>query len=97
MTAFWKLGNWMGKAMPPPGGVDCCTVMRQLYEYIDGELDEQTVEQIRQHLEKCKRCMPRYDFENAFLRFVGDQAHISAPPELRRKIFASLLEEEGEN
>ncbi len=96
MTAFWKLGGWMGKAMPPPGGIDCGGVMQQLYEYIDEELDEEMVEKIRQHLEKCQRCYPRYNFEKAFLRFLGDQGRIAAPPELRRKIFASILAEEGE-
>jgi anti-sigma factor (TIGR02949 family) len=87
----------MMKAMPPPGGIDCGGVMAQLYEYIDGELDEQTVERIRKHLAKCKRCYPRYDFEQAFLRFLEDQGHVEAPPELRRRVFASILEEESQN
>ncbi len=96
MTAFWKVGGWMSKAMPPPGGIDCGGVMQQLYEYIDEELDEETVKKIRQHLEKCQRCYPRYNFEKAFLRFLGDQGRVAAPPELRRKIFAGILAEESE-
>jgi anti-sigma factor (TIGR02949 family) len=93
MTAFWQ--GLMRKVMPPPGGIDCEGVLAQLYEYIDGDLDEATVKKIRKHLEKCKCCYPRYDFEKAFLRFLQRQGHVSAPPELRRKIFASLLEEES--
>jgi mycothiol system anti-sigma-R factor len=70
--------------------------MEQLYEYIDEELDDEgTVEKIREHLELCKRCYPRYDFEKAFLRFLAEQGQISAPPELRRKIFQEILEEES--
>ena len=96
MTAFGKLGEWLMKVKLPPGGVDCRGVMEQLYEYIDGELDDEMVERIRRHLKLCKRCYPRYDFERAFLHFLSDHGRASAPPELRRRIFASLLEEEAE-
>lgn len=94
MTGLWE--SLKGKMMPPPGGIDCGGVMAQLYEYIDEELDEETVEKIRQHLAVCKRCYPRYDFEAAFLRFLGEQGRTPVPPELRSKIFATLLEEESE-
>lgn len=97
MKGFRKLGEWMGKAMPPPGGIDCGGVMERLYEYIDGELDEATIEKIRKHLSVCQRCYPRYDFEKAFLRFLEDHGRTSAPPELRRRIFATILQEESES
>ncbi len=94
MTGFIR--DIMEKMMPQPGGIDCGGVMAQLYEYLDGELDDPALqEKIRVHLEKCRRCYPRYNFEKAFLRFVSDQGHTSAPPELRRKIFQALLEEES--
>ncbi|UCC83158.1 MAG: zf-HC2 domain-containing protein [Gemmatimonadota bacterium] len=94
MTGFIR--DIMEKMMPQPGGIDCGGVMAQLYEYLDGELDDPALqEKIRAHLEKCRRCYPRYNFEKAFLRFVSDRGHTSAPPELRRKIFQTLLEEEG--
>lgn len=96
MTVFGKLGEWLEKAMPPPGGIDCRDVMEKLYEYIDGELDEQTVKKIRRHLKLCKKCYPRYDFERAFLAFLKEHGRLKAPPELRRSIFARLLEEDGE-
>jgi anti-sigma factor (TIGR02949 family) len=93
MTGFFR--DMMGKMMPGQGSIDCNGVLAQLYEYIDEELDEETVEKIREHLEVCKRCYPRLDFEQAFLRFVADQGRVSAPPELRRKIFEAILEEES--
>lgn len=94
MTGFWSLfGKRDRKARArPPGGIDCSGVMKRLYEYIDGELDEETVEKIRQHLELCKKCYPHYQFEKAFLRFLGDQGRASAPPELRRRVFQAILE-----
>jgi mycothiol system anti-sigma-R factor len=96
MTGFIK--DMMGKMMPSPGGIDCGGVMGQLYEYLDEEIEcPETAEKIRKHLELCKRCYPRYNFEKAFLRFVSDQGRTSAPPELRRRIFMNILEEESQN
>lgn len=93
MMAFWRrLLTW--REGRPPGGIDCGGVMSQLYEYIDGELDEEMIARIRRHLEVCKRCYPRYAFEKAFLRFLSEQGRVEVPPELRRRIFQSILEEE---
>lgn len=93
MTGFIRY--MLEKLRRKPGGIDCASVLAQLYEYLDAELDDPgTVEKIRAHLDKCRKCYPRYNFEKAFLRFVSDRGHTSAPPELRRKIFQTLLEEE---
>lgn len=98
MMVFRKLVQWLRMGgMPPPGGIDCADVVAQLYEYIDEELDEKRAEQIREHLRLCKRCFPRYDFEKAFLRFLSVQGRLSAPPELRRRIFHDILEQESQN
>ncbi len=96
MTAFWKRGKQAGDAPPPPGGIDCGNVMKQLYEYLDEDLDDAMVAKIRDHLAVCKRCYPRYNFEKAFLRFLSEQGRVKAPPGLRRKVFAAILEEERE-
>lgn len=93
MMGFWKLGRRPAKM--PPGGIDCGGVMQRLYEYLDEELDDEMVERISQHLEVCKKCYPQYAFEKAFLRFLSEQGRVGAPPELRRKIFQSILEEES--
>lgn len=80
----------------PPGGIDCAGVMERLYEYIDEEIDSpELVERIRAHLELCRRCYPFYGFERAFLRYLAQQRVAQAPPELRRRIFQRILEEES--
>lgn len=94
MMGFGILRRLFGKAMGPPGGIDCGEVMVRLYEYLDEELDSDTVGKIQKHLELCQRCYPRFDFEKAFLRFLTEQGRVTTPPELRKRIFASLLEEE---
>lgn len=78
------------------GEVSCHEVMERLYEYIDGELDSpERVEQIRAHLEACRKCYPQFQFEKAFLRFLAEQRAGPAPPELRRKVFERILREES--
>jgi anti-sigma factor (TIGR02949 family) len=94
MMAFWKMLKWKGGG-PQSGSIDCADVVAQLYEYIDEELDAETIEKIRQHLDLCQRCYPRYDFEKAFLRFISEHGRATAPPELKRKVFQAILEEES--
>lgn len=40
--------------------MDCNLVSNNLYEYIYGELDEKTADDIRIHLEKCSECNSEY-------------------------------------
>lgn len=74
--------------------LDCESVMRQLWDYLDGELTSDRKAAIRTHLELCKRCHPQYEFEQAFLDAVAASgpAH-SDPDRLRAKLLAAL---EGE-
>jgi anti-sigma factor (TIGR02949 family) len=94
MTGFWKAKK---RRVPhePQSDIDCRRVLEQLYEYIDGELDDEMIGKIRRHLELCRCCYPHFDFESAFLRFLGDHGRVTAPPELRRKVFQAILEEES--
>ena len=97
MTPFWKpFGIRDRKGRSPPGGIDGAAVMGGLYEYIDGELDEDTLGKVRRHLELCKKCHDHYRFERAFLRFLRDRSSISVPPQLHRKISHMIREEEKE-
>lgn len=93
MTAFWQ--SIRGKMMPPSGGIDCDGVLTRLYEYIDGELDDETIKNVRAHLDKCKRCYPRYNFESAFVRFLEAHGKTPVPDALRRRVFEAILEEES--
>ncbi len=71
--------------------MDCVETMRQLWDYLDGELTDDRMEAIRTHLAMCQGCHPHYDFERAFLEAVAAtrQEH-PAPGMLRRKVLAKL-------
>lgn len=74
--------------------MSCRDALAELWAYIDQELDAPTADQVRAHLDRCGHCCPQYDFQRAFCQFLSSQAHQQAPPELRRRIFMQLLEEE---
>lgn len=62
MNIFHRLLAW--RRMPM---VDCDTVMRQLWDYLDGELTPESATAIERHLEMCKRCAPEAEFQRKFL------------------------------
>ena len=58
--------------------VTCRAVIVQLWDYLDGELPEERVREIADHLAECARCYPQYRFQFAFLEAVARQRHL--PP-----------------
>ena len=74
--------------------LDCTAAMRQLWDYLDEELDAERMAAIREHLHGCQRCWPHYDFERAFLTALNTSgAARVAPDELRRRVLGALKEE----
>ncbi|MBX6333458.1 MAG: mycothiol system anti-sigma-R factor [Gemmatimonadaceae bacterium] len=71
--------------------MDCLDVVRQLWDYLDGELTDDRMEAIRAHLAACRNCYPHYDFERAFLDAVAaTRREQPAPNMVRRKVMAKL-------
>ena len=75
--------------------ISCDQAVARLYEFLDEELDEQWVERVRLHFEACKQCMPRVDFERAFLRAVQSTEATEATPNAVRSRLLSALADEG--
>ena len=50
--------------------ISCEDVVRSLWEYLDGELDDVLRDRIRQHLAECEHCHGQFTFESAFLHAV---------------------------
>ena len=80
------------------GMMRCEEALERLWEFLDGELAPSSEAAVRRHLEICKRCYPQYDFQRAYFEYarrVRDRDH--APPELRRRLFRRILEQEANN
>jgi anti-sigma factor (TIGR02949 family) len=75
----------------PP--VDCGAAIRQLWDYLDGELTAERMEGIRRHLESCDACLPHADFARRFLDELHGlrPAERQAPDEVRAKVRAALV------
>jgi anti-sigma factor RsiW len=53
-----------------------------LWDYLDGELAEEGVEEFAAHLADCARCYPQYRFEFAFLEALARQRQrLPEPPQ----------------
>ncbi len=81
--------RWFRGAKTPM--IKCDDVMRQLWDYLDGELTSDRAEAIRAHIAMCARCTPQTEFERAFLAAVKkSQREHSQPERLRRNLIDSL-------
>ena len=71
--------------------MDCDQVVRTLWDYLDGELTDERMNEVRVHLKACRGCFPHFDFERAFLDALAkSKEEQAAPDELRRKVVAKL-------
>jgi anti-sigma factor (TIGR02949 family) len=75
--------------------ISCNDALDQLWALIDQELCADDAECVQEHIERCTACFPHYDFGRAYRQLVALQGRQEAPPELRRRIFMRLLEEEA--
>lgn len=75
--------------------IPCDQVITKLWEYLDRELAEDTAGRVEAHLAICARCFPQYDFQRAYREYLRQVERESVPPELRHRIFESILAEEA--
>jgi mycothiol system anti-sigma-R factor len=76
--------------------ISCEEASARLFEYLDGELESVSEEEVRGHLEVCERCYPRVEFEKHFLEAIQrSQNGGRASASLKEKVLRSLAEEPG--
>jgi anti-sigma factor (TIGR02949 family) len=74
--------------------LDCGAVMRQLWDYLDGELTAERMDAIREHLVLCARCQPQSEFERTFLATLARVRREHSDVEgLRGRVLAALRAE----
>ncbi|MCH1571928.1 MAG: mycothiol system anti-sigma-R factor [Longimicrobiales bacterium] len=73
--------------------MSCEEALRLVHEFLDGELEDSSADEVQQHFHMCQRCYPHLKLETAFREAVRRAASgQSAPLELRDRVTA-LLEE----
>jgi anti-sigma factor (TIGR02949 family) len=78
-------------ATQPP--IDCRQAMRQLWDYLDGELTPARMDAVREHLHVCAMCYPHYEFEKQMLEALSAaQQDEPAPGDVRARVMSKLRE-----
>ena len=66
---------------------DCNETLRELETFLDGELTEEALANIRAHLEDCPDCYQAFDFQAELKAVIAAKCHRDEmPPELLRRI-----------
>lgn len=77
-----------------PDAITCEEALAHLFEYLDGELEGAERSRVSEHLEVCRRCYPRLEFERSFMEAVRRvRSGRGAPPELRDRVLEALRDE----
>jgi mycothiol system anti-sigma-R factor len=74
-----------------PHDVPCTEVLAMVYSYIDGEMEDGSYTEIRQHLDECGPCLREYGLDELVKKLVhkccGQEP---VPGELRTKVLTRI-------
>jgi mycothiol system anti-sigma-R factor len=80
-----------------PHDTDCREVLERVYSYIDGELTEGDVVEIRVHLDECSPCLKEYDLDVVVKQLVAKHCGCDpVPGDLRSKVLARIAQVRAE-
>lgn len=75
--------------------INCRNCLQALNSYIDRELSDDDIVEVRQHLEACGGCLHLYQFQESLRQLVRVRCQeTSAPDSLRARITVSLAMEQ---
>lgn len=74
-------------------GVDCNEAVRQLYDYLDGELTDERRHEITDHLDYCRPCSGAAEFEAELRHVIADRCRDRVPDSLIQRV-AECIEAE---
>ena len=89
-----------GDGTGPTAGemIPCEEALRLVHEYLDGELEGVTQEQVKRHFEVCGQCYPHLRLERSYREAVRRAAAgEAAPPELRERVGRLLAEAQADD
>jgi len=94
LKAFFGGGTSNGAS---PGGdvgmISCEEALRLVHEFLDGELEDASATEVKQHFDMCQLCYPHLHLETVFREAMRRaSAGESAPPHLKAKVSALLTE-----
>jgi len=72
--------------------ITCAEAVKQLWDYLDGIVEESERELIEEHLSFCRRCCGELEFAEELRRFLATHAEDDLPPEVQARLTATLDE-----
>jgi mycothiol system anti-sigma-R factor len=76
--------------------IPCQSCLKALHPFLDRELSDEDIAQVRIHLEECRGCLDLFEFEESLRRLVRVRAReLHAPASLRARITECFEAERG--
>ena len=72
--------------------ISCTDAVRQLWDYLDGTVEEADRHAIEEHLDVCKRCCGEVEFAEELRRFLADHASDELPADAKQRLTTFLDE-----
>ena len=70
--------------------ISCTQAVRQLWDYLEREVDPADAVRIEQHLSVCRRCCGEVEFADELRRFLADNATQDMPADVERRLTGFL-------
>jgi mycothiol system anti-sigma-R factor len=71
--------------------INCIETLRRFYDYLDRELPDQQAGEVEEHLEGCKKCLDRMEFEKLYNTFVQKNCDMDVSTEqLKDQILSKI-------
>jgi len=75
--------------------LNCKGVIRELSNYIDGDLDPAVKQELQRHLEHCEDCTMIVDQTKKSIEILCDSQPVELPSDVRSRLHAVLREKLG--
>jgi anti-sigma factor RsiW len=76
--------------------LNCKGVIRELSNYIDGDLDPVVKQELERHLEHCEDCTMIVDQTKKTIEILCDRHPVSLSADVRSRLHAALHEKAGQ-
>jgi anti-sigma factor RsiW len=72
--------------------ISCHDAVREMWDYLDGTLDEPNRVLVDEHLSRCLRCCGELEFARELRRTMADAAHQDVPEDVLQRLTETLEE-----
>ena len=72
--------------------IGCSEAVRQLWEYLDGTVEEAERAVIDEHLQRCRRCCGELDFARELRSMLSDAVHEDLPDDVLMRLNRTIEE-----